>query len=263
MPGNKLIRKSARGAKYKSFVLRRGNVLYKRSKLSAIMKTVILAGGFGKRLKPLTDTRPKPMILVSDVPIIEWQMRWLSKFGIREFVLCVGYMKDQIIDHIGNSMKLNCRVDYSVEEEPLGTGGALLNAQGLLSNEASFFLVNGDILTELDPNRLTMPHSNTLALVPLRSQFGLVEVDDNLRVLRFVEKPEIQDRWINAGIYCFTQEIFRYLPKKGNVEVTTLPALANEGKLRAIKYQKVFWRSIDSHKDIDEAAKEMPPINLP
>jgi NDP-sugar pyrophosphorylase family protein len=108
-----------------------------------------------------------------------------------------------------------------------------------------------------------MPHSNTLALVPLRSQFGLVEVDDNLRVLRFVEKPEIQDRWINAGIYCFTQEIFRYLPKKGNVEVTTLPALANEGKLRAIKYQKVFWRSIDSHKDIDEAAKEMPPINLP
>jgi NDP-sugar pyrophosphorylase family protein len=81
-------------------------------------------------------------------------------------------------------------------------------------------------------------------------------------VLRFVEKPEIQDRWINAGIYCFTQEIFQYLPDKGNIEVTALPALANEGRLTAIKYQKVFWRSIDSHKDIDEAAKEIQAIKL-
>jgi mannose-1-phosphate guanylyltransferase len=226
------------------------------------MKTVILAGGYGKRLKPLTDTRPKPMIQVSDFPIIEWQVRWLRKFGIKEFIMCVGYMKEQIINYIGNGARFDCRVDYSFEEKPLGTGGALLNARKLLSDQESFFMLNGDILTELDPNRLQIPYSNTLALVPLRSPFGVVELDENSRVLRFVEKPELPDSWINAGIYHFTQEVFRYLPEKGNIEVTALPALAKERKLRAVKYEKVFWRSIDSHKDIEESAKEIQAAKL-
>jgi mannose-1-phosphate guanylyltransferase len=226
------------------------------------MKTVILAGGYGKRLKPLTDTRPKPMIQVSDFPIIEWQVRWLRKFGIKEFIMCVGYMKEQIINYIGNGARFDCRVDYSFEEKPLGTGGALLNARKLLSDQESFFMLNGDILTELDPNRLQIPYSNTLALVPLRSPFGVVEFDENSRVLGFVEKPELPDSWINAGIYHFTQEVFRYLPEKGNIEVTALPALAKERKLRAVTYKKVFWRSIDSHKDIEEAAKEIQAAKL-
>jgi mannose-1-phosphate guanylyltransferase len=226
------------------------------------MKTVILAGGFGKRLKPLTDTRPKPMIQVSDFPIIEWQIRWLRKFGLKEFIMCVGHMKEQIINYIGNGARFDCRVDYSVEEKPLGTGGALLNARKLLSDQESFFMLNGDVLTELDPNRLQSLDSNTLALVPLRSPFGVVELDENSRVLGFVEKPEIPDSWINAGIYCFTQEVFRYLPEKGNIEVTTLPILAKKGKLRAVKYEKVFWRSIDSHKDIEEAAEEIQAAKL-
>jgi mannose-1-phosphate guanylyltransferase len=226
------------------------------------MKTVILAGGYGKRLKPLTDTRPKPMIQVSDFPIIEWQVRWLRKFGIKEFIMCVGYMKEQIINYIGNGARFDCRVGYSFEEKPLGTGGALLNARKLLSDQESFFMLNGDILTELDPNRLQIPYSNTLALVPLRSPFGVVELDENSRVLGFVEKPELPDSWINAGIYHFTQEVFRYLPEKGNIEVTALPALAKERKLRAVKYEKVFWRSIDSHKDIEESAKEIQAAKL-
>jgi NDP-sugar pyrophosphorylase family protein len=153
-------------------------------------------------------------------------------------------------------------VDYSIEKEPLGTGGALLNARTLLSDQESFFMINGDILTELDPNRLRISYSNTLALVPLRSPFGVVELDQNSRVLGFVEKPLIPDSWINAGIYRFTQEVFRYLPEKGNIEVTTLPALAKEGKLWAVKYEKVFWRSIDSHKDIEEAATEIQAVKL-
>jgi NDP-sugar pyrophosphorylase family protein len=221
------------------------------------MKTVILAGGFGKRLKPLTDTRPKPMIEVLNVPIIEWQVRWLRKFGIKDFVICVGYMKEQIIDHFGNGAKFDSRIDYSFEEKALGTGGALLNAKQLVSNQGSFFVLNGDILTELDPNRLDIANSNVLAVVPLRSPFGMVELDVNSTVRGFIEKPEIPDRWINAGLYRFTQEIFRYLPQEGNIEVTALPALAKEGRLQAVRYKDIFWRSIDSHKDIEEASKEM------
>src|ERR671911_132736 len=238
------------------------NILYNLGELIGVMKTVILAGGFGKRLKPLTDARPKPMIEVFNVPIIEWQLRWLKKFGIENFVLCVGYMKEQIIDHIGNGARFDSRIDYSFEEKALGTGGALLNAKELLSNQDSFFVLNGDILTELDPNRLNIANSNVLAVVPLRSPFGVVEFDENSKVRGFVEKPEIPDRWINAGIYRFTQEVFRYLPQEGNIEVTALPALAEEAKLLGVKYKDVFWRSIDSHKDIEEASKEMKEAKL-
>ena len=226
------------------------------------MKAVILAGGFGKRLKPLTDTRPKPMIQVSGFPIIEWQINWLRKFGIKEFILCVGFMKEQIIDYIGNGSKFNCQVEYSVEDKPLGTGGALMNARELLSNESSFFMLNGDILTDLEPNLLLLNNSNTIALVPLMSPFGVVELDNRSMVLGFVEKPEIPNYWINAGIYCFTKEIFQYLPQSGNVEVTTLPSLAQQGKLRAVKFERVFWRSIDSHKDIEEASKEIQAASM-
>ena len=239
-----------------------GNILYNLGMHIAIMKTAILAGGFGKRLKPLTDTRPKPMIEVFNVPIIEWQVRWLRKFGVREFVLCVGYMKEKIIDHMGNGTKFGSRIDYSFEEKPLGTGGALLKAKELLSNQDSFFVLNGDIVTVLDPKRLNIANSNALAVVPLRSPFGVVELDENSRVRGFIEKPEIPDKWINAGIYRFTQQVFGYLPQKGNIEVTALPAMAKEGKLRGVRYKDVFWRSIDSHKDIEEASKEMKEAKL-
>lgn len=220
---------------------------------------MILAGGFGKRLRPLTDQKPKPMIEVLNVPIIEWQVKWLKKFGISEVIACVGYMKEQIIDHIGSGSRLGVKIGYVVEEEPLGTGGALKNAESLLAGQDSFFMINGDILTELDPNKLRNNGGSlqSLALVPLRSPYGVVELDKNARVLGFVEKPRIPDKWVNAGVYHFTPDVFGYLPENGNIEVTALPALAKEGKLAAALYDDTFWRSIDSHKDIEEAAKEM------
>lgn len=227
------------------------------------MKTVILAGGFGKRLKPLTDTRPKPMIEVLNIPIIEWQIRWFRRFGIKDFVICVGYMKDMIVDHIGNGARFDSRIEYSLEEKALGTGGALLNAKDLVSSQGSFFVLNGDVLSELDPNKLlNIASSNVLAVVPLRSPFGVVELDENSKVKGFIEKPEISDKWINAGLYLFTEEVFSYLPIEGNIEVTALPWLAKRGILHAVRYRNVFWRSIDSHKDIEEASKEIREANL-
>jgi mannose-1-phosphate guanylyltransferase len=227
------------------------------------MKTVILAGGFGKRLKPLTDTRPKPMIEVLNIPIIEWQIRWFRRFGIKDFVICVGYMKDMIVDHIGNGARFDSRVEYSLEEKALGTGGALLNAKELVSSQGSFFVLNGDVLSELDPNKLlNSANSNVLAVVPLRSPFGVVELDENSKVQGFIEKPEISDKWINAGLYLFTEEVFSYLPIEGNIELTALPWLAKKGILHAVRYRNVFWRSIDSHKDIEEASKEIREANL-
>jgi NDP-sugar pyrophosphorylase family protein len=228
------------------------------------MKAVILAGGFGKRLRPLTDERPKPMIEVLNVPIIEWQVRWLKKFGVSEFIVCVGYMKEQIIEHIGSGSRLGAKVGYAVEEEPLGTGGALKNAESLLAKQDSFLMINGDILTELDPNKLRIENGGhqSLALVPLRSPYGVVELDENSKVTGFVEKPKVPGKWVNAGVYRFTQDVFEYLPENGNIETTALPALAKEGKLNATRFEDVFWRSIDSHKDIEEASKEIQSSSL-
>jgi NDP-sugar pyrophosphorylase family protein len=129
-------------------------------------------------------------------------------------------------------------------------------------SEKGFFLINGDILTNLDPTRLNNGQSAALALVPLRSPFGIVELDKNSYVLGFVEKPQIKDRWINAGVYYFTKDVFKYLPENGNIEVTALPVMAKENKLKAVIYENSFWRSIDSHKDIEEAGKEIQVVDM-
>jgi NDP-sugar pyrophosphorylase family protein len=229
------------------------------------MKAVILAGGLGKRLRPLTDERPKPMIEVLNQPIIEWQVKWFKKYGIDEFVICVGYLKEHIIDYIGSGSKFGVKVGYAVEEEPLGTGGALKNAQSLLgrTENEGFFMVNGDILTDLNPNTLQDGiTSSAIAVVPLRSPYGVIELDESSIITGFVEKPQIKDRWINAGVYYFGSEIFNYLPDSGNLEVTALPVMIKDRKVKAIRYEKSFWRSIDSHKDIEEASREIKSSRL-
>ncbi|HJS65017.1 MAG TPA: nucleotidyltransferase family protein [Nitrososphaeraceae archaeon] len=223
------------------------------------MKAVILAGGLGKRLKPLTNDRPKPMIEVLNKPILEWQIRWFKKHNIDEIIICLGYLKETIIDYLGSGNKFGIKIGYVVEDTPLGTGGALKNTSSLLtgSTDNGFFMTNGDILTNLDPHRLCKENKSSIALVPLRSPYGVVNIDKNSDVIGFDEKPEIPDKWINAGVYYFTKEIFEYLPDNGNIETTALPAMAKDGKLKGIRFIDIFWRSIDSHKDIDEAAKEL------
>jgi mannose-1-phosphate guanylyltransferase len=222
------------------------------------LKAVILAGGMGKRLRPLTDDRPKAMIEIQKVPIIERQIKWLSRFNIREVVVCVGHLKERIITHLKDGKQYDVSIKYIAEEEPLGTGGALKNAENVLainSKNESFFVINGDILTNINPLELTGVGTNAIALVNLRSTFGIVETDGNV-VSHFVEKPSIQDKWINAGIYYFSPHVFEHLPPVGNFEVLTLPYLAKERKLKALKYPKSYWRSIDSHKDVEEATEE-------
>lgn len=228
------------------------------------MKAVILAGGFGKRLKPLTAERPKPMIEVLDKPIIEWQINWLKSFGIKDVILCVGYMKEQIMDYVENGSKFGVNANYVIEEEPLGTGGALKNAEKLLAGEKKFLMLNGDVLTNLNPIKVGDELSNdltgTLAVVPLPSPFGIIEMDEDSKILGFAEKPKITQFWINAGAYCFSNKVFDYVPDSGNIETTALPALAKGKKLKAVKFEDVFWRSIDSHKDIEQASKEVGTV---
>jgi len=221
------------------------------------VKALILSGGVGKRLKPITDYVPKPLVPLNNVPIIEWQIRYFKKFGINEFVICSGYKSDQIINYL-KPKKIGVKIDYSIEKTPLGTGGAIKNARNFLEDE-NFFVVNGDVITNLDPRKLK-ENPNSIAVIPLRTSFGIVNLNRD-KVKKFEEKPEISNYWMNAGIYYLSKEIFRYLPKKGNVENTTFPKLVTMDSLFAVRYEKTFWYSIDSHKDIEECANDMKSLN--
>jgi mannose-1-phosphate guanylyltransferase len=225
--------------------------------------TVILAGGLGKRLRPLTSDRPKPMIQINNTPIIELQVKWLKKFGITDIIVLVGHLREKIKHHLADGKKFGVNISYIEENVPLGTGGALKNAKDHIiqdgNSDSGFFVINGDILTNLDPFTISEKGSMTLALVPLKSTFGIVETDGDL-VSKFVEKPYIEDRWVNAGVYYFSNDIFDYLPDNGNLETVTLPMLVEKQKLKAKKFSNNYWRSIDSHKDVDEASKEIEQV---
>ena len=196
------------------------------------MKVILLSGGFGKRLKPLTDYLPKPLIPLCNYPIIEWQIYYFKKFGIKEFVISAGYRAEQIRKHL-ESKNLGVKLEYSIEKEPLGTAGAIKKAIKHIDTE-NFFVANGDILTNLDLRKLKT-HDNTIAVIPLRTTFGIVHINGT-KVERFEEKPEMFDYWMNAGIYYLKKDIVRHLPKNGNLENTTFP---DSCKTRGIKRSKI------------------------
>ncbi|MGC9153702.1 MAG: nucleotidyltransferase family protein [Vulcanisaeta sp.] len=227
-----------------------------------MVRALILAGGFGKRLQPLTLDRPKPLIEIGGKPILQWQIEWLSRQGIKDIVLAVGYLRTKVFEVMGDGSKFGVRLFYSVEEEPLGTGGAIKNAMKFLEDEV-FIVLNGDIITNLSIKPLIEQLSSdiisTIALVPMRSPYGIVHVDHNGFITEFREKP-LLDYLINAGVYAFTKDIFRYLPDKGDIEVTAFPKLASEKRIRGVIYRDVYWKSVDTVKDVEEVERVIKEV---
>lgn len=218
------------------------------------MQAMILAGGLGSRLKPITDYVPKPLIPINNVPLIEWQIRYLKKFGINSFVLCTGYKTDQIQNYLEHKENLGCKIKYSIEKTPLGTGGAIKKAAKQIT-EKSFLVINGDVITTIDVRKL-YAHPNSIALVELRTKFGTVDIQDS-KITQFREKKPLADIWMNSGIYHLDKKLVSDLPSKGAIEETTFRKFAQLGSLTGIKFKGVFWQSIDSHKDIDECSKAL------
>lgn len=231
------------------------------------MKAVIIAGGLGKRLRPLTEDRPKPLVEVAGRPIIEWQIEWLKRHGVSSFIVLAGYHREKLMEFLGSGSKFGVRVAYVVEDEPLGTGGAIKNAESVIGME-TFIAVNGDVVTNIPVRELVnyLDSSQSavaaIALVPLRSPYGIVEVDESGRVTSFKEKPILEEYLINAGVYVMRSEIFSYLPPKGDIERDTFPKLAAEGKLIGKVFRGFYWRSIDTVKDVEEAGRELSEEGL-
>ena len=220
------------------------------------MKAIILAGGHGKRLRPLTDYVPKSLVPVKNIPIIEWQIKYLKKYGVTEVIICTGY-KTKMIENYLSMKKTGVKIKFSIEKSPLGTGGAIKKA-GKMINDKSFFVINGDTITNIDLRKL-VKKPNSIASIELRTKFGTLETIGN-KISKFKEKKEISNLWMNAGIYYLQKEILKDLPNKGDIEKTVFPNYAKKGKLNTIKFKKIKWYSIDSIKDIEECSLEVQKI---
>ena len=218
------------------------------------MKAIILAGGRGKRLRPITDYVPKSLVPINNIPIIEWQIKYLKKYGVKEIIICTGYKAEMIENFLAMKNNLGVKIKFSIEKTPLGTGGAIKQA-GLLIKDKSFFVLNGDTITNINLNQLAKKQ-NSIASIELKTKFGTIETKDD-KVTKFNEKKEISNLWMNAGIYHLQKEILKDLPNKGDIEKTVFPDYAKKGKLTTVKFKNVLWYSIDSFKDIEECSSEL------
>ena len=215
---------------------------------------MILSGGRGKRLRPLTDTIPKSLIPINNTPIIEWSIKYLKKFGITDIILCTGYKTKQIEDYLNKKNNFGCKIEYSVEKEVLGTGGAIKKAIKKISDK-SFIVINGDIITNIDLKKIiTKP--NCVAAIELRTKYGTMKIR-NRKIVKFNEKASVENIWMNPGVYHLSVNIAKILPTKGSLEEIVFPKLVKKNSLQTVKFKNVLWHSIDSYKDIDVCSKDI------
>lgn len=200
------------------------------------MKAILLAGGAGLRLREVVPDLPKPMAPVGGRPFLEYLVMQLVRWGVKEMVLSVGYKKEAVKSYFGRGERWSVRIEYSEEDEPLGTGGALRKAAGLI-REGHFITMNGDSFLDMDFKKIISYHESagasvTMGLVRVSDvgRYGCVEVGETGEILRFIEKGKGGNGIINGGIYICNRAIIDMIPD-GNVslEKDVLPNLINKG----------------------------------
>lgn len=197
-------------------------IIYQKRKATVF----IMAGGFGSRLRPLTENCPKPMLPIKGKPIIEHIICRLKKYGFEKFIISTHYLPEKITDYLGSGERLNCTIEYVHEEEPLGTGGAL----GLISSEnisEPLLVMNGDIFTDINFSDFMDAHIKssahaTMAVKELSTPiaFGVVKLNGN-RITEMVEKPTLKT-YINMGIYILNPEILSEVENNTRIDLPTL-----------------------------------------
>ena len=228
------------------------------------MYALIIAGGKGERLRPLTDSVPKPMLPLAGKPLAEYQVHTLRAAGVTDIVFLTGYLSDIIREHFGDGSDFGVRIHYSHEETPLGRGGGLRKGFSKVpSDEEAVLVLNGDVITGanihtlLDDYRTRLAanpeHCVTILTAPMRSPYGIVDTAPDGLVTDFREKI-ILPYAINAGMYVMNRAIEHLLPEIGDHETETFPELVAAGRVSAVPTDE-FWRSVDSHKDMREAEK--------
>jgi len=223
---------------------------------------VIMAGGEGKRLRPLTESCPKPMLRVGGKPLLEIILEQCVEAGFQHFYLSVNYLKKQIQDYFGDGARWHVRIEYLEETQPLGTGGALSLLQQ--KPKGPVLVLNGDVLTRVDYGRLLRFHDEQQAAATLcvreyttQIPYGVVRMDD-LHVLTLEEKP-VMSNYVNAGIYLLDPALFDLVPQNQFFDMPTLleKAMQHQHRVSAFPIHE-YWLDVGHPETLERALGEWP-----
>lgn len=224
------------------------------------MKAVVLAGGFGTRLRPLTETVPKPLLPVAGRPCVDYILQALVTAGFRQIIVATSYMSDRVMKKIGDGLEYDASILYSFEAEPLGTAGAVKILEDFL--DETFVVASGDVLADVNVEKLYDTHRQrgavgTMALTRVEdtSDFGVVALDENRRIVRFQEKPAPEEAFsnlINAGIYVLEPEVLEVIPdgQLFDFSKNVFPALLEKGRPLFGVELEGLWMDIGRPQDL-------------
>ncbi|MFC1506850.1 NDP-sugar synthase [Thermoproteota archaeon] len=233
---------------------------------------VILCGGLGTRLRPLTYVTPKPMLPIGGQPLLEYQINYLKKFSFDQIILATGYLQEQIVRYFSERAFTDVEIKYSFEKEPLDTGGAIKNTERLL--RGNFLTLNSDVVFDaLDLNRLFEFHKSkqgmaTVVLVKVKepSRFGLTELGQNDTITDFIEKPKktvSETAWVNAGVYVLSTKILKRIRtgRKVSLEKDIFPKLVREKSVYGFTYDG-YWSDVGTQSDYIKVCRDVLTGNL-
>jgi mannose-1-phosphate guanylyltransferase / phosphomannomutase len=218
------------------------------------MKAVILAGGEGTRLRPLTSNQPKPMMPIANAPMMEHIVRLLAQHGFDDIVVTVAFLANHIRNYFGDGSDWGVRLRYATEESPLGTAGSVRNAMDELDD--TFLVMSGDVLTDVDLSKIVAEHRSrgafaSIALKRVENpvEFGIVITREDGTIERFLEKPtwgEVFSDTINTGIYVLEPEIFAFIPPDEVVDFSSdvFPAVLESGKPLLGHIVDGYWEDV-------------------
>jgi NDP-sugar pyrophosphorylase family protein len=231
------------------------------------LKAVILAGGVGTRLKPLTHNRPKPLIPIAGEPCIDYMIKSLVAADFKRLIVTTGYMSDTMIKSIGDGKKFGASILYAFEEQPAGTAGAVKNVSEFLDD--TFVVASGDVLADVDIKELFEYHRKkrataTMALTTVDNpvEYGIVGLNNDNRIVKFKEKPkaeEVFSNLINAGIYILEPEVLDFIPENQMFDFSknVFPALLEAGKPIFGAPLSGLWMDIGRPSDVLKATFEV------
>lgn len=239
------------------------------------MKAVVMAGGEGSRLRPLTINRPKPMVPIVDRHVMAHIIELLKSHGITDIVVTVQYLANVIQDHFGDGSNLGVHIEYSLEEQPLGTAGSVKNAEHLLREP--FIVISGDALTDFDLGSIIDFHTTrgatatiTLTRVPNPLDYGVVVADERGFVRQFLEKPswgEVFSDTVNTGVYAVTPDVFRYIEKGKFTDWSkdVFPRMLRDGNTPMGYVADGYWTDIGTIEEYMRASRDymQAKVNLP
>jgi len=223
------------------------------------LRAVIMAGGFGTRMKPLTDDLPKPMLPIAGKPVMEWIVEKLRLAGINHLKVTTHFMPEKIMEHFGDGQAFGVEMEYVNEDRPLGTGGAL----GLIPPpEEPFLVINGDVLTEVDFAKMLDFHQEheadmtvAINLHQIEVPYGVIDCTGPM-ITRLREKPRM-NLLVNAGIYLLQPTVYHYIPQDTHFNMTDLIQWLLDGGRRVVGFPiREYWMDIGHHPDYTQAQKD-------